>query len=372
MFEKLTIPQELIPSDPRFGCGPSLIPTETLNNLAKTGNTLLGTSHRKSGVKNLVKEIQEGLTQYFELEPDRQVILGNGGATFLWDMIGTGMVNKASFHNVCGEFSSKWHKAHANIPWIEASKKEVDFGEGITPEKIEGHDVICTTLNETSTGVQMTSTPTYNDDTLVAMDATSGAGQIETNLKNIDFYYFSPQKVFASEGGLFVGFISEKARERVLKIENDKNRYKPITMSWKLALENSEKNQTYNTPSISTLFFLNESVKELNRLGRAKVTQLAREKADHLYQWAESKPYLEAYVHDEKFRSTAVATINVDEKIPVEELTKKLRELKVVYDIDAYRKLGKNQFRISLFHYVTKENLEKLTQLLSLAIESHL
>ncbi len=371
MFENLSISKELIPNDPRFGCGPSLVSTKALNDLASTGVSLLGTSHRKPKVKNLVKEVQEGLANYFDLT-DHEIILGNGGATFLWDMIALGMVEKSSKHHVCGEFSNKWYKAHSQVPWLETSLENVEYGQGLIPSTDESCDLIALTLNETSTGVQMTGVPSSNDKTLICMDATSGAGQIECDHKNVDFYYFSPQKVFAAEGGLFIGFLSEKAKDRAMKINSDKNRYIPTIMNWKLAIDNSAKNQTYNTPSVSNLFLLNEQIKEMNKLGRSKVNEMAELKAQHIYSWAESKPYLSCFVKDDSYRSRSVATIDVDEKITVTDLSQKLSDLNIANGIDSYRKLGRNQFRISLFHNITLEDLEKLTALLSYSIESTL
>lgn len=370
MFENFNCPDELRPTDPRFGSGPSLVPVEHLKNLAETGMHLMGTSHRKSAVKNLVKEVQDGLREYFNLPADYQVVLGNGGATFLWDMIATGMVEKSSLHYTCGEFSTKWYKAHSKVPWIEATQEKVDFGQGINSEIKSGYDMICCTLNETSTGVMMNAVPSnVPDDVIFACDATSGAGQINIDVSKFDLFYFSPQKVFASEGGLFVAFMSPKAIERTKKIAAT-DRYIPEVMTWSLAIDNSEKNQTYNTPAISTLFLLNEQVKLMNELGYKKVCEMADAKAKLVYDWAESKDYLSPYIKDAAFRSTAVATIDVDESRPVDDLIAKLRKDKVVYDIDAYRKLGRNQFRISLFHNITIENLEKLTKLLSKALES--
>lgn len=372
MFEKFEIPKNLIPSDPRFGSGPSLVPVESLKSLYETGQELLGTSHRKLAVKNLVKELQLGLRNYFQIPDDYEVILGNGGATFSWDMQGLGLVSKSSYHNVSGEFSNKWYKAHSSIPWIETTLNQVDYGQGIVPKFIEGHDFFALTLNETSTGVQMKDVIDLpkNSDAIVSMDATSGAGQIKTDISKIDYYYFSPQKVFAAEGGLYIGFISPKLKQRALKIQAEQSRYIPVIMDWKLAIDNSIKNQTYNTPSISNLFFVNEQVKRMNTLGETKVLEMAEKKAQHVYNWAQEKDYLSCFVQDDKFRSRAVATIDVDDKIAVGDLTTRLRELKAVYDIDAYRKLGRNQFRISLFHNISLEDLQKLTSIISLAIES--
>lgn len=370
MFEAFKVPSNLVPSDPRFGVGPSLVPVEYMQRLAETKTELLGTSHRKPAIKNLVKEVQEGLKKYYNLPKGYEVVIGNGGATFLFDMIGLGLVKKSSVHFTCGEFSQKWFKSHNKIPWISATEVSAEYGSGVSPSVTDGHDMICCTLNETSTGVMLDSIPDCRDsDTLVCVDATSGAGQIELDIEKTDVYFFSPQKVFASEGGTFIAIMSQEALQRAQEVASDKERYYPEIMSWKLAIDNSLKNQTYNTPSVSTLFFLNEQLKVMNALGQQKVVQMAQEKADMIYKWAEEKDYLKPYIADAKYRSIAVATIDLDDKYPASDLTKVLREQKVVYDIDSYRKLGRNQFRISLFHNVTLDNLKKLTQIIDMAIE---
>jgi phosphoserine aminotransferase len=371
MFESFKVPKELMPTDPRFGVGPSLIPTEAVQNLASSGVKLLGTSHRKMAVRNLVQEVQEGIKTYFKLPSDYEVVLGNGGATFLWDMIGLGLVEKSSAHFICGEFSDKWYRSHNIIPWIKAEPIKVEFGKGINPEEIPGHDMICCTLNETSTGVQLSSLPRLqNKDTLMAIDATSGAGQIKVDFSKVDLYYFSPQKVFASEGGLYVAILSPRAIARAEKIAKDKSRFVPESMKWSHAIENSRNNQTYNTPAISTIFFLNEQLKLMNRLGEDEVIKEAKKKSSFIYGWAESRNYLSPFIQEKTFRSDAVATIDIDERFSVDDLTKVLREQNVAYDIDGYRKLGRNQLRIALFHNVTLSNLEKLTQIIDRMIES--
>jgi phosphoserine aminotransferase len=371
MFEKFIVPKDLIPSDPRFGVGPSLIPTEALQKLAQTGHELLGTSHRREAVRNIVKEMQEGLRSYFKLPADYEVVIGNGGATLLWDMMGLGMIEKAPYHFICGEFSDKWFRANKNIPWLKPDSTKVEFGKGVNPEDKDGFDFIACTLNETSTGVMLSELPQVAADTILAIDATSGAGQIAIDFKKSDIYYFSPQKVFASEGGFYVAIFSPKAIERAQKISKDNSRFIPESFKWSHAIENSRQNQTYNTPAISTIFLLNEQVKLMNKLGEDKVVQEAKRKAELMYGWANEKSYLSPFIQEEKFRSQAVATIDLDEKFNAEDLANRLRGLGTVYDIDAYRKLGRNQFRISMFHNVSYENLEKLTRIISLAVESN-
>lgn len=371
MFESFQVPSELRPSDPRFGVGPSLIPVQHLKNLAETGTSLLGTSHRKPAVRNLVKELQEGLTTYFNLPAGYEIVLGNGGATLLWDMIGLGMVEKSSLHFVTGEFSEKWYRAHAQIPWIKARQIKVEPGHGINPKEEPGQDIICATLNETSTGVMMSSIPELQDKhTLMSIDATSGAGQIKVDWNKVDLYYFAPQKVFASDGGLYIAIMSPKAIERALRVQQDKIRYIPEYMKWSHAIENSRQNQTYNTPSIATIYLMNEQVKLMNKLGEDKVIAEAKRKADLMYGWADSKPYLNPYIQEKSMRSQAIVTIDVDDRYKMDDLAAVLRSQNIVYDIEAYRKLNRNQLRIALFHNISYEDLVKLTKIISLAIES--
>ena len=372
MFENFKVPSELRPSDPRFGCGPSLVPISFVESLKESGCHLLGTSHRKPAVKNLGKDIQEGLRKYFQLPDDYSVVFGNGGATFLFDAIGLGMVKKKSAHFTCGEFSSKWYKAHKNIPWIETQEISVDYGKGINPKMIDGADMICCTLNETSTGVIVSEFPKVDESTILAVDATSGGGQVACDLSKVDLYFFSPQKVFASEGGFFVAIMSPKARKRALEMAEDKSRYVPDIMNWKTHISNSDKHQVYNTPSISTLFFLREQINLMNQSTYSQIVEEGQKRANLLYSWAEEKPYLKPYVEEAQFRSTAVATIDVDDKIDTAALIKILEEQEAVYGIDAYRKLGRNQFRISLFYNISFQDLEKLTKLLSSAIEAEI
>lgn len=370
MFSNFEVLEDLKPSDPRFGCGPSIIPTAYLERLTRLGPEYMGTSHRKPAVKLVVKEIQEGLAKYFNIPSDYSVVLGNGGATLLFDMLGLGIVEKKITHFTCGEFSEKWFNCSKAIPWIEAEQISVPFGKGINGKAVPGSDVIAVTLNETSTGVQLSELPVVDANTILAVDATSGGGQCPCDVSKTDIYFFSPQKIFSSDGGLWIAIMSPKAKARALKIAADKSRYVPDIMNWKHAITNSEGNQTYNTPALATLFFLNEQVKRMNALGYKEVQALAQKKADLLYGWAETKPYLSCYIEEKQFRSVAVATIDVDKKVNVDDIVSFLEKKKLVYGIDGYRKLGRNQFRISMFHNISYEDLVKLTNLLSMLIES--
>lgn len=368
MFENTILPKELKPTDPRFGVGPSLIPQSVLQSLALTGHHLMGHSHRKPIIIELVKEIQDGLKKYFSLPSGYEVILGNGGATLFWDMIGLGLVEQSSFHFVNGEFSEKWLKAHQLIPWIKTDHKTVQPGLGLTPYEVESFDLIACTQNETSTGVQLSTFPKMSK-ALLAVDATSSAGQVPIPFENVDIYYFSPQKVFASDGGLYVAILSPRAIERAMKISQNKMRYIPEGLNLKNAIENGKIHQTYNTPAIATLYFLNEQIKKLNQIGFKKVIEESEKKSSFIYSWVEEKKYLEAFVKEKEFRSKTVATIDLDEKYKATDLAQVLRKNDFAYDIEGYRKLGRNQLRVGLFHNISIENLKLLTEVISFLIE---
>lgn len=370
MMKNVTLPAELIPGDPRFGCGPSLIVMDDLTTLQRQGVHLLGTSHRKEPVIALCRDIQEGLRRYFSLPDDYSVILGNGGATVLFDMIGLGLVKKNITHFVCGEFSDKWYKASHRIPWINAEKQSAPLGTANVVIAPKHADVIACTLNETSTGVMLQALPDVGPECLLAVDATSGAGQIPCDISRVDVFFFSPQKVFASEGGLYIAILSPKARRRVDEISANDERYIPAFLDWRQALSYSDKHQTYNTPAITPLFLLAEQIKRMNVPGFANVVALAQEKARLVYDWAEQKAYLSPYVKDPKSRSITVATIDVDERFPIAEMLAYLDYEGIAHGIEGYRNLNRNQLRIALFYNISINDLAKLTQLISFIIEN--
>lgn len=371
-LEKANITEDMIPSDSRFGCGPSVIPMEYVDGLRELGAKLLGTSHRKPAVIQLGKEIQDGLLKYFGLSDDYLVVLGNGGATQFFDICGLNLVRNKSAHFVCGEFSQKWYKSHKMIPGIETELIEVPFGQGITPTDVAGSDVICCTLNETSTGVIVDQMPALGEDTLLCVDATSGGGQVACDMQKVDVFFFGPQKVFGSEGGLFLAIMSPKALKRAEELKKRAGFYRPQMMNLDTLIDNSKKHQVFNTPSLTTMYFLNEQIKRMNATGYKQVIAEGQKRAELLYSWAESKEYLKPYIEKQKYRSTVVATIDVDDRVDAEALVKELEAKGYARDINAYRKLGRNQFRISMFYNIKFEDLQKLTTLLSTAIEANL
>src|SRR5918992_6009381 len=243
----LEIPQDLKPADGRFGCGPSKVRPEALASLASDGAAVMGTSHRREPVKALVGRIREGLAALLGLPDGYEVALGNGGTTVLWDGLAAGVIRERGLHLTYGESSSRFANVTAGAPFLgDPLIVSADPGDAPEPTSDPSADVVAWAHNETSTGVMVPVTRPPGD-SLVLIDATSGAGGLPLDPAAADAYYFAPQKSFAADGGLWISALSPAAIERIEEMAATQ-RWIPASLSLQVALENSRKDQTYNTP----------------------------------------------------------------------------------------------------------------------------
>ena len=359
----IVIPADLKPADGRFGCGPSKVRGEALEALATSGAHVMGTSHRQAPVKSLVRRVQEGLAALFALPEGYEVVLGNGGATAFWDVAAFGLVRERTQHLAFGEFSSKFAKVTAAAPFLgDPTVVSGDPGTLPTPAGEPGVDVYAWAHNETSTGVMapVRRVDGADDDALVLVDATSGAGGLPVDVSQADAYYFAPQKSFASDGGLWVALMSPAALARVEEI-SAAGRWVPDFFSLPTAIDNSRKNQTYNTPAIATLFLFAEQLDWMNGNGGLDfATARSADSASRLYTWAESTDYTTPFVADPAARSRVVGTIDFDDSVDASAVAATLRANGIV-DTEPYRKLGRNQLRIAMFPAIDPEDVEALT-----------
>ena len=368
---EIVIPEELRPSDGRFGCGPSKVRPEQLAALARSGGAYLGTSHRQAPVRSLVQRIREGMADLFSIPNDYMVVLGNGGTTAFWEIAAFGLIDHKAQHLSFGEFSSKFAKVTAAAPWLDAPTViESPAGTHPQPRSEEGIDTYALTHNETSTGVAMPvgRVAEADDDALVIVDATSGAGGLPVRASEIDVYYFAPQKSFGSDGGLWIALMSPAALDRVGKIAAS-GRYIPEFLSLQVAVDNSKLQQTYNTPAVATLFLLADQVEWLLGQGGLEwATARTAESSAFLYEWAERVPFASPFVADPLQRSQVVGTIDFDDAIKATALSAALRANGIV-DTDSYRKLGRNQLRIGMFPAVEPSDVQALTACVDYAVE---
>ncbi|MGH3318962.1 MAG: phosphoserine transaminase [Streptosporangiaceae bacterium] len=359
----ITLPDNIKPTDGRFGSGPSKVRPEQLRALADSGATYLGTSHRQAPVKSVVRRVRDGLRALFELPDGYEVVLGNGGTTAFWEAAAFGLVRQRSQHLVFGEFSEKFAQAAAAAPWLdEPSRIESAYGTHPEPRAEGGVDAYALTHNETSTGVAMpirrvAGTP---DGALVLVDATSGAGGLPVEAGDFDVYYFAPQKCFASDGGLWVALMSPAAIARAEEIAGG-GRYIPAFLDVMTAITNSRKDQTLNTPAVATLLLFAEQIEWMLAAGGLPwTTERTADSAGRLYGWAEKSPYAAPFVTDPAQRSNVVGTIDLAGEIDADSVVDVLRAGGIV-DTAGYRKLGRNQLRIGMFPAVDPDDVEALT-----------
>ncbi len=360
-----SIPQDLIPHDGRFGCGPSKVRPEQIQAILGGGVSIMGTSHRKPAVKNVVGDIREGLSELFGLPEGYEIVMSLGGATAFWDAATFGLIQKRSAHLSFGEFSSKFAKAAAQAPWLE-DPVVIDSDYGTAPsvaelDSVTDVDVVAWAHNETSTGVMVpVNRPSTPGNPLVLIDATSGSGGLPLAPEEADVYYFSPQKCYAADGGLWVSLMSPAAIDRIESIAAS-DRFIPAFLNLKTAVDNSRKNQTYNTPAVGTLLMLANQVQWMNANGGlAGMVERTTKNSSIVYDWAEKRSEATPYVSDPEKRSLVVATIDFEDGVDANQLAAILRENGIV-DTESYRKLGRNQLRIGLFPAIDAEDVEKLT-----------
>jgi phosphoserine aminotransferase len=359
----LVIPRDLLPADGRFGCGPSKVRPEQLAALAATGTAYLGTSHRQPGVRSVVHRVREGLRALFALPDGYEVLLGNGGTTAFWDAATFGLIERRSQHTVFGEFSAKFAHAAKAAPFLDDPMVvHAKPGTVAEPHPDDDVDLYALTHNETSTGAAATITRPATD-AFVAVDATSAAGGLRVDPTQFDVYYFAPQKVFASDGGLWLALVSPTALERIERVHA--SRWVPASLDLVIARDNSRQDQTYNTPALATLFLLADQLDWLNGLGGLGGLDGAARRCDEsagvLYGWADASPYATPFVKDPEQRSHVVGTIDLDESVDAATVAKVLRANGIV-DTEPYRKLGRNQLRIGMFPAVDPDDVRALTE----------
>jgi len=356
------IPAELKPADGRFGCGPSKVRPEALAALAERSE-LIGTSHRQAPVRDLVGRIRTGLGELFGLPDGYEVALGNGGTTAFWDAAAAWLVRDRALHLSYGEFSQKFAKVTAGAPFL-ADPVLVEAEPGGAPEPVADPsvDAIAWAHNETSTGVMVeVRRPQDAGDSLVLVDGTSGAGGLPLDASQVDAYYFAPQKAFGADGGLWLAALSPAAVERIDQLDGVEDRWQPAFLSLQTALDNSRKNQTYNTPAVATLLLLADQVDWMLAGGGLDwCVQRTSASSGHLYGWAEAADFATPFVAEPAKRSLVVGTIDFAEAVDAAALAATLRENGIV-DVEPYRKLGRNQLRVGMFPAVEPADVEALT-----------
>ena len=358
----IVLPADCRPSDGRFGSGPSKVRPEAVAALSDASVGLMGTSHRRDGVRSVVRRVRDGMSSLFSLPEGYEVLLGNGGSTSFWDAAALGLIARNSRHLVIGLFPTKSGGVTMAAPHLD-DPEVIETAPGATPATFDdaGPDAYAYPHNETSTGVTIPVHRPASGDGLVVVDATSAAGGQRVDPSAFDVYYFAPQKCFAGDGGLWLALCSPRAVERIERI-HDSGRWMPPTLDLSIALDNSRQDQTYNTPALATLFLLANQVEWMLAHGGLEWTaSRCDESAGILYGWADAHEHATPFVTDPASRSHVTATIDFDDTVDAAVLAKVLRANGIL-DTEPYRKLGRNQLRIATFPAIEPADVATLTR----------
>jgi phosphoserine aminotransferase len=354
----------LVPRDGRFGSGPSKVRPQAMDALAATTTSYMGTSHRQAPVRFMVSALRNGIAELLALPDGYEVVLGNGGTTVFWDAATFGLVDRRSQHLTFGEFSSKFATAVRAAPHLDEPEL-IESAPGTHPDPKPNPDIdtYAYTHNETSTGVMMElrrPDGVPSTEALVLVDATSGAAGLRFDPNEVDAYYFAPQKGLGSDGGLWLAALSPAAVERIERVAAS-DRWVPASLDLAIALDNSRKDQTYNTPALATIFLAAQQVEWINGNGGLEwAASRCDRSADIIYGWAERSEVATPFVERPEDRSHVVATIDLDDSIDAVQVSKILRNNGIV-DTESYRKLGRNQLRVALFPAIDPDDVAALT-----------
>lgn len=365
------IPRALLPADGRFGCGPSKVRQAQVEALSPL---LMGTSHRAEPVHRVIASLTDGLRSLLSVPQDYEIVLGNGGASAFWDIACACLIHSRAALGSWGAFGAKFASEVARAPHLHAPLiDEAAFGSltAVTPRSPEERvDAYAYPHNETSTGVI---SPVYRVDApgaLTLVDATSIAGAAAIDIRRVDAYYFSLQKTFGADGGLWVAVLSPEAIDRARGLESCPGvRWIPQFLSLTTAIENSRKDQTLNTPALATIVMAEQQVSWLNSQGGAPAVSARCARASSLiYQWADDHMAAHPFVTDPRWRSPVTATIEIDADVSASALAHHLRGSGIV-DIGAYRGVGANQLRIGTWPSVDYADVEALLECIDYCLE---
>ena len=366
--EEITLPDELRPSDGRFGSGPSKVRPEAVARLAAAAEGFLGTSHRRDTVRDVVHAIRERLHTLYVLPDGYEELLGNGGTTTFWDAAAFGLIERRSEHLAFGEFSAKFAAVTRSAPHLD-DPLIVESEPGTHPEPVVDPtvDAYALTHNETSTGVMTEIRRPAAADGIVLVDATSAAGALRVDPSQADVYYFAPQKAMGSDGGLWMALCSPAGIERIEQITASE-RWCPPSIDLAIALENSRLDQTYNTPALATIFLVADTLEwMLEHGGLEWAASRCDRSAEILYGWAEAHPHAAPFVAKPSERSHVTGTIDFD-GVDAAAVAAVLRANGIV-DTEPYRKLGRNQLRIAMFPAIEPDDIATLTRAIDFVVE---
>ncbi len=325
-------------------------------------------SHRSREFQNLYRQVSGLLKEFFGL-PDSYHVLFLGSATEAWERILQSCVIRESCHLVNGAFSQKFADT-ANDLGLSTQIFKAGQGLCCEPKDIllsNNSELIALTHNETSTGAMQPvddigSIHSAFPDTLLAVDVVSSAPYINFDPAKVDALFFSVQKGIGLPAGLGILIVSERCL-----LKSQKKLDSGLSVGSYHSLPNlaefAEKFQTPETPNMLAIYLLAQVLEDMNTRGFQQIKRETEQKSAIIYQALEDCNYLRPFVTKKECRSKTTIVAELEEPGDQPSLLKFLDEKGIVVSTGYGNNKG-NQIRIANFPAHSKENVERLADLL--------
>jgi phosphoserine aminotransferase len=320
-------------------------------------------SHRSQQFRNIYQHTADNLRILMNI-PASHGIYFTSSASEVWERIALNLVEKESFHLVNGSFSTKFHEYTAAVGKNAIALKK-PMGEGFDAAEIivpADAEIICTTQNETSTGVQMHIDDIHalkraNPDKLLAVDMVSSAPYPDLDFSLVDTAFFSVQKAFGLPAGLGVWIANEACLEKSKKIQKTEGLHIGGHHSLPVLWKNFQTFETPATPNVLGIYLLGKVAEDMNKIGIANLRKTTEHNADLLYDFFRKHDAYSVGVQTKKHRSQTVAVANT--VVPSADVIKKVKESGMI--IGAGYGAGKDsQIRVANFPATSTEQIEAL------------
>lgn len=323
-------------------------------------------SHRSKEFTEIHENAILGLQKLLGL-PDDYHIYFTSSATEIWERLTQNCIEKNSFHFVNGAFSDKFYRTVVSLGKNTFEQRVNDgFNPDIKNTAIDDKsELIAVTHNETSTGCMIPSGEIHDlkkryPEKILAVDAVSSIPYPNFDYSKLDSVYFSVQKGFGLPSGLGVWMLNKNIIEKAKQLENRNN----IALSARISTYESNflKHQTPFTPNILAIYLLSKVCEDLIHKGLDQVRREIDYKAAVLYQAIKDNPHFEPFVKDKKYQSKTII-VGVCEQSSLKLLN--FLEQKGIVIGSGYHKYKEKHFRIANFPTHSREQTEKLADLLS-------
>ncbi len=335
-----------------FTPGPSqLYPSYNQHLQTAIDHQLGSINHRSESFREIYRHTDKELRQLMNI-PETHAIYFAGSATEIWERMILNLVEIETFHLVNGSFSGKFYQFAQQLQKSPSIFK-VSEGEGFDLAQIHipsTTELICTTQNETSTGVQipvadLIELKQRHPEKLICTDLVSTAPYANIDYQFMDSAFFSVQKAFGMPPGLGVWIVNQACVEKSNLLTK-----KGIGQGAHHTLASFAKNyevfETPSTPNVIAIYILGKIAEDMNKIGIDQIRQTLKQKANMMYDFAEQQKELVPFVLQDRHRSDTVAVFNTD--MPAKDMLNKLKERSLIIGV-GYGALKDHQIRIANF-----------------------